>query len=508
MFRERMLTMMIDGLIHIFQSSEFKSLASTVAANIASTAISEIIKAKEDNQTVSQDWQLIHCLEQALNETQNVREWEKDPDAIRETFFPALFTFKENISEEALVDIFKKAVGHEVTRDDVNEWITQFLKQLSLPKHAALLEYLKASHLLRASDVPQISPTGRIITPRAPLWVSKDIICRDELVDLLYNKLSKEEKHLQLIGMGGIGKTVILFRTYAKSARDKKTCFEHVGLFIYNGNARDNLAKQLDFPIPYKGLHGEAAAILFLQNLCNEKKVLLLIDDIRENPTEPFREDAFIELLQSLRASVLLASRVRFPEMAVQEVPALSIDDCIQVFENKYGKKVWEERGDLTKIIEEKAGRNTLVVNRLGSITKDHGWSIRDLSDRLAKQNFNITKGIFDDEQLQQEINKLYLVNEKIDKTEQNILEAFSTFPSMPLSKDVCISWLCEDASVDSDNCALLLVRLAAQTWLEKHVAEDKKLYFSIHPIVNSAIKEQLVINYTNHKYLIRNVRP
>lgn len=100
---------------------------------------------------------------------------------------------------------------------------------------------------------------------------------------------------------------------------------------------------------------------------------------------------------------------------------------------------------------------------------------------------------------------KLYQINEEFTTAEVSILEAFSVFPASP-SKGLCVDWLHEDAGIDEDKCALLLNKLAEQTWLEKRCGSSgNDVYFLMHQLVRTAVQEQFKVTTVFHQHLVKN---
>lgn len=493
--------MSIDLMIKLILSPEFQGIIATITSmQIVADVTSKIRIIRKQKREDSHEWQLINCLEQALYNTQDHLGWEKDPGAFADNFVGNLISFSQPLSADALEGIFIQAVRHEITKDDINVWITQFYRQISLPKHTALRELLKIE--LWASDrrKKEKFSVGRIITPKAPQWVNGEIVCRDALIESLCDELLINDAHMQLIGMGGIGKTEILNRIYSNYACSVNPAFEHIGLFFYSGNIEEDLEEQLDYPRKYKGLKGKAAARQFLCDLCEEKKVLLLFDDCRQKKDMISQQDSLINLFKSLHSNMMVASRVPIPYLRVLPVYTLKTDDCVEVFIRNYRKIVNEdELCVLKEIIEQKAGNNTLIVKRLGSMALDYDWTIYELYNHLKNKGFCIANG-----QIQQEIQTLYPMSENFDSAPKSILEAFATFPATPFPKDICIKWMCADANIDADECNLLLVQLERLTWIVRCQTKEEKVYYFMPQVVVDSVRSQTRIELSSHQNLAK----
>lgn len=499
---------MFEAFLQFLQNPTVQEIAqaciATAAVSAGAASIKPLLKAKKE----THEWQLLNCLESALFQTEKKYHWHHQTDAIYDTFFTSLFTFSGTFSVASLKQIFQNSLHRTVTDEELNTWIENFLKQLSLKKHTNLREFIKIHHLLEDKPTPKKDTPSPILTPGAKIWDDQNILARDEFIDGLCADFSQHPRRIQLVGMGGIGKTEILNKLYARIAKNPGSCeFDFVGLVHFNGSIESDIAQQIEYPAQYHGFQGEKAALSYLHDLCIDHHVLLLIDDIRAQQPLPKRDDKTLEFLMTLNASVLLASRVPFPQFDKRKVDVLPSEECIKIFERQYGRDVTDEedRSLLTKIIEEKAGRNTLIVNRLGGMAKDPGWSIKELFDHLEVQQFSIPKSSADDETLQLEIKKLYILDKDFTPAEISILEAFSIFPALPLALGLCKEWLSEDAGVEPDECARILAGLAQKTWLVRHeAAEDaSKTMYSMHQVVREAIKGQVEIDGSTHNGLI-----
>ncbi len=499
-----------DFILNLLNSPTFQMLIPAFLASVAvDSTITGIKQVKDAIKNKPHEAQLLDSLEQAFFTTERELGWKHDTDAIYESFFGSLLSFSGSFTRDSLARIFIEAVKTEVTEEEINVWITNILKQLSLPTHTDLREFLKLSHILDEDSEPSSVSVKYILTPNSSICEKEDIIGRDCFIDNLLIMLESKNSRIQIAGMGGLGKTETLNKLYARLARNKEIAsFDHIGLIRFSGDILSDIESQVDYNRQYYGLQGIEAAKKYLQDICQEKKVLLFLDDIREKQPPLDEHDTNIEFLHSLGASILLAARASFPGFEVHDLEFLPIDDCIQIFGRQYGRSVTDENDleILKDIIENRAGNHTMVVNRLGSMAKIYSWSIPILSKKLEENNFNFAKSMSNDELLQQEINKLYQINDTLSEAEKNLLEAFSVFPATPLSIDLCVEWLHEDAGVDEDNCARLLSRLAEQTWLEKRCGSSSDdVSFLIHQLVRTAAQEQVKTQYVAHQNLVYN---
>lgn len=494
---------MVDWLVKLFQDPTVSSLLTAVAVEGGKAIYHKLLCAEKN----TPEWQLFNSLDRAFFQTETDLSRKHDTEAIRETFFSELFDFSSAFSIDTLKQVFQDALGRPATDAELKVWVANVVKQIALPEHEVLFRYLQTLHILPNELTQQPLKPSPILTPSASVWDDKNILARDEFIDSLCTDFTEHPRRIQLVGMGGIGKTEILNKLYAKLAAKPAECgFDFIGLVHFSGAIESDLGQQIEPPKGYLGMQGAEAALRYLRDVCTEHHVLLLVDDIRAQQPLPKAKDNPLQYLTTLGASVLLASRVPFPQFDQRDVAVLPIEKCIDIFERQYGRTVTDdgEKTLLTKIIEEKAGQNTLIVNRLGGMAKDSGWSIKELFDHLETQQFSIPKGAADDEPLQQEIKKLYILDKDFTPAEISILEAFSIFPAIPLALDLCKEWLSEDAGVEPDECARKLAGLAQKTWLIRHDSEESSIpMYSMHQVVREAVKGQIGVEGSKHTCLI-----
>lgn len=500
----------MEWFIELLSNMDIQNFIMTFVATYALE--DGLVTLKEKLKDNSIEWQLLHCLEAALAETADFLKWEKDPDAIGETFIGTLITFHKSFNKKSLGEIFRCAVGHDVSQENINYFTNNFVKQLAAKEHTEFREYLKMKHLLNEQDAKTPLSSAYILTPNAPRWENEYILGRNDFIKELCKKLQNGIQHIQLTGMGGLGKTEIINRVYAYFANNKTTHhFDHIGLLLYDGSMDSNLEQHIIYPCD----RIQDGVWSYLQNLCESKSVLLVIDDIRQQQTESMQhqdEDlSFFKLLR-LKITILLASRARIPEFEEKPVQFLSTDDCIKIFQTqRYMDSHYavlpllseEDKASLINIIENRAGNNTLIVSRVGVIARDHDWSASILEKMLEEKKFDIQKGSDDEEKLQNEINKLYQMDDIKKSEEKNLLEAFALIPNVSLSLNDCVQWLCDDAEIDEDACCLVLKKLARRTWLISQVFNDIVSY-SMHQIVRVSVLAQSNINLDNHQKLVQ----
>jgi tetratricopeptide (TPR) repeat protein len=487
-----------------------KVLLAALASEAAITSISLLIDAATKQK---HEKQLRECLERAFKQTKKQLNWTIKEKTAFATFQSSLVSFVGSFDHDSLKIILGTAVGKDVSNAEVELWIDNLLKQLSLNEHDALREYLKLRHILvdlterKSTEAQTQASLDYLLTYTTPVWDNKDVICRDDIIKDLFDKFSTGVRRIQVAGMGGLGKTEILVKLFFQLTQPNPPAqFDYIGYIQFKGDLESDFRLHIPYLAEYAKNHGEAEAKLFLQQLCSTNRVLFCIDDDRDKKDIFKKDDPNLAFLKTLTASILFASRTEYSVFEQQDLPPLSTEACIEIFQHMYGQEVHDPKDleILTKIIEDLSGNNTLIVNRLGTIAKEHNYTITELQEDLIEKNFHIKKGCVDEEKLQQEISKLYPLSDLANQAERSIVEAFSIFPASPLSVDLCVEWLHEDAGVNEEDCSLALTKLSKQRWLDKRTnVTDGKVIFSMHQCVKSAVKDQTPVEHSSHQGLV-----
>ena len=349
------------------------------------------------------------------------------------------------------------------------------------------------------------------------------------------DKLKKERKHIQLRGMGGIGKSEILRKVYSWFLENPGEHFyAHIAYLYYSGKFRSDLDSAIDYP----GKETSANPIEYLKHLANTSKVLLFIDDVRNqeaDKSEIYEEDASFEEIVGSNISILFASRIMRMDFSLISVKPLPIESCVDIFLREYSANMdddimtaddteccvaealtAEDKERLVQIIDGRAGRNTLVINRLGALARDYGWTITQLEKELIDRNFNIRQGLsesnaeyIDERTLQDELNKLYDYNEIKNAAERSILEGFTLLADVPTDIATCAKWFSRDAEIDEGRCRIALMRLMRRSWLLSAKSKQNDAIidnYSMHNIVRAAIKAQVEVDREEHQDLVMKV--
>ena len=326
-----------------------------------------------------------------------------------------------------------------------------------------------------------------------------------ELQDL-QQRVEEGRKSVLVSGMGGIGKTHIcrkLFEEYLnKHAEDGKCPFRHIGYIEYSGDMGISLQNCLKFKRQEKPEQNQEAAWKELEYLASDGKFLLFVDNV----DRPIGEDAGLQRLKGLPGAVVLTSRQASfsDEFEPYRIGFLGMEQCKEIYEKirfrGSGKKVdLEEVGDLEYIIENLAGRHTITVELLGHLAWTKSWSVKRLREELEQKSFRLTfhKG-GELVNIQKSYEKLYDLSE-LTEAEQNILEAFSVFPYIPLKAETCNKWLLADAGFSEEDDILMV--LYQKGWLQFDVEQEG---YALHPAFAQFIYEKCRPSLEWHRRLFK----
>lgn len=308
-----------------------------------------------------------------------------------------------------------------------------------------------------------------------------------ELQDLR-QRIEEGRKSVLVSGMGGIGKTHIcrkLFEEYLdKHADGEDIPFCHIGYIEYDGDMGSSLQNCLKFKEQDNPEQNQAAAWKELEYLASGGKLLLFVDNVNV----PVREDAGLGKLKSIPGAVVLTSRrTSFSkEFEPYRIGFLSTEQCIEIYERiRYedsGNKVSEkEIPDLEYIIENMAAGHTITVEFLAHLAYTKNWSVKRLREELESKGFRLQYKDEEDKlvNIQKSYETLYDLS-GLTEAEQNILEAFSVFPYIPLEAKTCNEWLLADAGVDED--VDILMGLYRKGWLQFDIEQGS---YDLHPVLS-----------------------
>lgn len=329
-----------------------------------------------------------------------------------------------------------------------------------------------------------------------------------ELQDLR-QKIEAGHKFVLMSGMGGIGKTHIcrkLFEEYLnKHVEDKVMPFHYLGYIEYNGDMDSSLQNCLKFKQQNRPEQNREAAWRELEYLAANGTLLLFVDNVNN----PISADPGLQRLKSIPGAIVLTSRQISlgDEFEPYRIEFLDTNQCKKIYEkirfDDSNRKVGsEEVPDLEYIIESLAGRHTITVELLAHLAQAKTWSVKRLKEELEGKGFHLTfhkNGEFVN--IQESYEKLYDLSE-LTNAEQNILEAFSVFPYIPLTAETCNKWLLADAGANKDDD--MLTGLYQKGWLQFDWEQES---YSMHPVFAKFIYDKRSPNAKKHAGLVKALR-
>lgn len=313
-----------------------------------------------------------------------------------------------------------------------------------------------------------------------------------ELQDLR-QRIEEGRKSVLVSGMGGIGKTHIcrkLFEEYLnKHTEDEGGPFRHIGYIEYNGDMGSSLQNCLKFKQQDRPEQNQEAAWRELEYLAADGKLLLFVDNV----DRPIRADPDLQRLKEIPGAIILTSRqVSFgDEFEPYRIGFLGMEQCKEIFEKirfrGSGRNVDpEEVPDLEYVIDALAGRHTITVEFLAYLARTKLWTVKRLREELEEKGFRLTFHIGGElVNIQESYEKLYDLSE-LTGAEQNILEAFSVFPYIPLAAETCNEWLLADAGASEDDD--ILMGLYQKGWLQ---LDERQEGYAMHPVFAQFICEK-----------------
>lgn len=326
-----------------------------------------------------------------------------------------------------------------------------------------------------------------------------------ELQDLRQS-IEEGRKAVLVSGMGGIGKTHIcrkLFKEYlTKHADNENIPFQYIGYIEYDGNMDRSLHNCLKYKEQDQQEANQEAAWRELEYLASNGKLLLIVDNVNR----PMGEDPGLQRLNSIPGAVILTSRLASfsDEFEPYRIGFLDTKQCREIFEkirfeDSEGKVKPEEEQDLIYIIETLVGRHTITVDLLAHLARTKLWTVKRLRDELKQKGFRLQfRKNGELINIQESYEVLYDLSE-LTESEQNILEAFSVFPYIPLSAEICNQWLLSDAGVGENDD--ILMGLYQKGWLQFNSEQES---YVIHPVFAQFIYDKKRPNTEKHVGLIK----
>lgn len=353
--------------------------------------------------------------------------------------------------------------------------------------------------------VYQESERDFVVTHNANIKPVSYFTGREIELQELRRRIEEGRKSVLISGMGGIGKTQIcrrLFDDYHISkGKSENRQFSYIGYIEYLGDMSSSLQECLKFKRQENPELDKEAAWIELEHLASEGKLLLFVDNVNKRMSQ----DPGLEKLNGIPGAVVITSRQASlsDEFEPYRIGFLSTDQCREVYEKirfeNSGKKVKpEECQDLDYIIEKLAGRHTITVQFLAHLARTKLWTVKRLREELETKGFRL--GFHKNGELvdiQKSYEALYDLSQ-LSEAEQNILEAFSVFPYIPLKADVCNQWLLSDAGVCEEDD--ILIGLYDKGWLQFEMEQES---YALHPVFAQFIYEKYKPKTEKHSGLL-----
>lgn len=332
---------------------------------------------------------------------------------------------------------------------------------------------------------------------------------RETELQELRQRIEGGRKSVLVSGMGGIGKTHIcrkLFEEYVnKYAENENIPFQHIGYIEYSGDMGSSLQKCLKFKKQDALKQNQEAAWQELEYLASNGKLLLFVDNVDKT----LGADLGLQRLKEIPGAVVLTSRQASfsDEFEPYRIGFLDMEQCIEIYKKiRFGGSEREigpeEVLDLEYIIDKLVGRHTMTVQFLANLVRTKSWSVKRLREELGEKGFCLE---FHKDGEIVNIQKSYEVLYDLSglaEAEQNILEAFSAFPYIPLPVKTCNEWLLADAGVNEDDD--VLVGLYHKGWLQFDVNQES---YVMHPVFAQFIYEKCKPGIHKHRGLVAECR-
>ncbi len=344
-----------------------------------------------------------------------------------------------------------------------------------------------------------------VVTHNANIKPVSYFVGRETELQELRQRIEEGRKSVLVSGMGGIGKTHIcrkLFEEYLKKHADGGNCpFKHIGYIEYSGDMGDSLQSCLKFKQQDSPENNREAAWRELEYLASDGKLLLFVDNV----DRPIGEDSGLQRLKDIPGAVVLTSRQTSfsDEFEPYQIGFLDMEQCKKIYEKirfegsrrKIGAK---EVQNLEYVIENLAGKHTITVEFLAHLARTKLWTVKRLREELEQKGFRLTfRKNGELVNIQESYELLYDLS-ILTEAEQNILEAFSVFPYIPLAAETCNQWLLEDAGVSEDDD--ILMGLYQKGWLQFDIEQES---YALHPVFARFIYEKCRPKSEKHSKLL-----
>ena len=333
------------------------------------------------------------------------------------------------------------------------------------------------------SSPNESEPLANKLNVNLPQQVAK-LLGRDEVVEQITNALmASESVHMQLVGIGGMGKTAIC-RYVAHHLADD------FGDVVWI-NCQASLMEQLrNYVTPryHVKVEDPTTWLYELIEVMNNrpKPMVVFLDNLEfEDVTSAeFRQ------LKSLNCHMVATSRQAFSDQFTRaiDVSSLHKKQCRELFVDYYQGDIDNEES-LQKLLA-LAGYHTLTIELLAKIATSGLFSVEDLLEKVIESGFDLSdwdiavtgehsgqqyehKGQL---QLQEHLSKLFRLD-NLSESQQQALYYLSILPPIAYEgREELVKWLGVEGT--------LLTGLADKGWLQRN-----KNKFSLHPVIASVAR-------------------
>jgi energy-coupling factor transporter ATP-binding protein EcfA2 len=259
--------------------------------------------------------------------------------------------------------------------------------------------------------------------PKALLVIGRDI----ELKEL--NKKIKENDIVVVNGIGGLGKTELCkkYIEIYKEDYNKTIWIPFIGSikksFI---NEVKGLTKQ---DLKPKELYAEIISHIDKPG----ENVLVIIDNANDLNNEDLKD------ISCFPFKVILTSRQKYESLPEYNLSFLSDKNCLKLFCKHYGEVYDEDIDIVKKIITEKAGKHTLIIELLAKAAKNGMLSIKELDEFIEKEGFCLKEKVkkqleTDEEIIMDHLIKLFKIA-GLSSDEENVLINLSLIQGLDINK-------------------------------------------------------------------------
>ncbi|KAL5737115.1 hypothetical protein ACOSQ2_031903 [Xanthoceras sorbifolium] len=228
----------------------------------------------------------------------------------------------------------------------------------------------------RRSDVIANRQTGSILTQSQVYGRVED---KERIVECLVEKVSGFDgvSVYPIIGLGGLGKT-----TLAQTVFNDERIESHFELRIWVCVSEDFSVRRIIKAIIESATGAPCADLDLdplqkrLRNILNEKRYLLVLDDVWNEDPEKWDSLKYVLACGSRGASIIVTTRITtvasfMGTMPLHQLSGLTEDDCWSLFKERAFGHETEERPNLVELgkkIVKKCGGVPLAVKSLGSM--------------------------------------------------------------------------------------------------------------------------------------------